>query len=430
MTTPHLPRRRPKRPRAAARLVDSARPLVDPLIGTARPVVDAVLGEGRRRDLVEGALARLPIGPWRASPVDLTGYAATEYLAYRAQPDGTVEPPRRAGHETAALINRLSAVLPPETVPVARSITDAAPPATERVNPALRDVLERYLPETLRAFNAGGPRELRGRAERLLASQLDLLREATTSLLRAQAENNDRDLRIQEAFLRDRFAELNPSTLDLATSHRAGPAPGFGPTAGPAGGRRPPEPAQHPSLSLHPIRGRVHVRPDADPVVLFGLGSGNDGRLALRLGLPKGLVATLGVVYETTRGVVGFDLASNRKFLALRRPTGFSSAQVDVNLRLNAAGLRRFLVYASSSPREEPTSTVLFVRKGQQAQADLPTLLTHDVRVPITLVASGFACRDGMLVRNESLVYPDLRSACTAFGYERIEWLDDQTPIV
>jgi hypothetical protein len=412
--------------------VDGARPLVDPLLGTARPVVDAVLGEGRRRDLVEGALSRLPIGPWRAAPVDLAGFAAAEYLAYRAQSDATLEPPRRAGHATAALINRLSAVLPPETVPVARSITDAAPAAQERVNPALRDVLERYLPETLRAFNADGPRELRGRAEHLLASQLDLLREATTSLLRAQAENNDRDLRIQEAFLRDRFAELNPSTLDLTTPHRSGPVPGFGPTAASGGpfGHRPPEPVRHPSLSLRPIRGRVHVRPEADPVVLFGMNSAHDARLALRLGLPKGLVATLGVVYETTRGVVGFDHASNRKFLALRRPTGFRSAQVDVNLRLNAAGLRRFLVYASSAPREEPTATVLFVRSGQQAQADLPTLLTHDVRVPITLVASGFACRDGMLVRNESLVYPDLRSACTAFGYERIEWLDDHTPIV
>jgi hypothetical protein len=64
--------------------VDGARPLVDPLLGTARPVVDAVLGEGRRRDLVEGALSRLPIGPWRAAPVDLAGFAAAEYLAYRA----------------------------------------------------------------------------------------------------------------------------------------------------------------------------------------------------------------------------------------------------------------------------------------------------------------------------------------------------------
>lgn len=425
MTTPHRRRRRPTRPGPTARLVHGARPLVDPLIETAKPVVGAVLGGRRRRDLVEAALARLPVRPWRATPVDLSGWGVAEYLAYRAEADETVPPWRRAGHETVALVNRLSAALPADTVPVARSITDAAPPAGERVNPALRDVLERYLPETLRAFNAGAPRELRGRAERLLTSQLDLLRDATTSILRAQAENNDRDLRIQEAFLRDRFAELTPSALDLTTPHVV-PRPARVGSPLP----HPPEPLHHPALSLRPIRGRVHVPAEVDPVVLFGVGRGSDIRLALRLALPKGIVATLGVVFETTRGVVGFEQASNRRFLAIRRSTGFRSPQVDVNLRFIAAGLRRFLVYAESGVREEPTPTVLFVRSGQQAQADLPTLLTHDSGVPITVVASGFAGRDGMLVRNESLVYPDLRGACTAFGYERIEWLDDHTPIV
>lgn len=414
------------------RLANEARPLVDPVLQSARPVVDAVLGDGRRRDLVEGALAKLSIGPWRPTAVDLTGWATGEFLAYRAQPDPTVRPPRRAGHETVALINRLAAVLPPQTVPVARAITDAAPPAGERVNPALRDVLERYLPETLLAFNADGPRELRGGAEQLLASQLDLLRDATRSLLRAQADNDDRDLRIQEAFLRERFAELQPSSLDLATPPDGVTRP---PSAGPptqAAAPRPqarlPEPFRTSSLGVAPARGRVHAAPDADPVVLFGAGSGD--RLALRLGLPKGMVATLGVVYETVRGVVGFQHASNRKFFAVRRATGFSSAQVDVNLRLDVTGLRRFLVYATSGPREDPTPTVLFIRQGQRAQADLPTLLTHDSRVPVTVVASGMASAEGMLVRNESLVYPSLRTACAGFGYARIEWLDDQTPIV
>lgn len=422
MTTPHRPRRprRPARPSAAARLREGAKPLVDPLLDTAKPVLDVVLGGGKRRDLVEGALTRLAVGPWRPSPVDLAGYAAAEYLAYRAQPDETTPPPRRAGHATVALINRLDGALPLGTAAVARSITDAAPPAGERVNPPLRDVLERYLPETLQAFNAGAPPELRGRAERLLASQLELLREATTSLLWAQADNNDRDLQIQAAFLRDRFAELTPNTLDLtARPARTAPIPA------PA---RNPEPTRGPSVALRPARGRVHVRPDVDPLVLFGLGS--DSRLALRLGLPKGLPATLGVVYETHRGVVGFDQATSRRFLAMRTPTGFRSPQVDVHLRLDANGLRRFLVYATAAARPGPTATVLFIRSGQRAQADLPTLLTHDVRVPITVIASASAARDGVLVRNESVLYPDLRSACAGFGYERIEWLDDHTPIV
>ncbi|MCA0437554.1 MAG: hypothetical protein M9891_01660 [Austwickia sp.] len=430
MSSPQRPRRPGARRIPTEGLLRRRLPLVDPLLHSAKPVVAAMLGEGRRRDLVEGALSRLPVGPWRPVPVELAGWSAAEFLAYRAQLDPSVLPDRRAGHETVALINRLSASLPPQAVPVARSITDAAPPAGQPISPGLRDVLERYLPETLRAFNAEAPRELRGRAERLLTSQLDLLRDATTSLLRAQAENNDRDLRIQEAFLRDRFAELTPSALDLTEgAERADRPPSRFPVARPPV-PRPPEPVRHPSLSLRPARGRVHVRPDQDPVVLFGFSHAADSRLALRLALPKGRVATLGVAYETTRGVVGFEHATNRKFLAVRRPTGFRSAQVDVNLRLDLGGLRRFLVYATSTAGEEPTSTVLFARSGQRAQADLPTLLTHDVRVPITLVASGSATRDGMLLRNESLVYPDLRSACTAFGFERVEWLDENTPIV
>ena len=88
---------------------------------------------------------------------------------------------------------------------------------------------------------------------------------------------------------------------------------------------------------------------------------------------PKGLPATLGVVYETHRGVVGFDQATSRRFLAMRTPTGFRSPQVDVHLRLDANGLRRFLVYATAAARPGPTATVLFIRSGQRA----PVSYTH-----------------------------------------------------
>lgn len=399
------------------------------LSATTKPLIDVVVGDGRRKDLVEHALNRLPLR--HRATVDYLGWTTAEYQAYQAYrqlPPGTPRPPTRAGRDTAELVNRLSGVLPGDAAPLARSITDAAPPAGERVNPALGDVLDKYLPETLNAFNTAGPRELRASAERLLLDQLALLRQATTNLLRAEAEHNDRDLQVQEAFLRERFAELSPSGLDLPVgAGLANPAPARQPrvdprTAGPEAPRQP--------LTLTPIRGRVHVHPDHDPVVLMAFPSGGDRKLGLRLALPKGQTATLGIVYETVRGAIGFEHTSNRRFFSPRHPTGFRSPQVDVNLRFSTADVRRFLVYAASTPKTEPTTTVLFVRDGNRAQADLPTMLTNHAQAGLTVVCSGYAVRDGLLLRNESVLYPNLQAACHGFGFGQVEWLDEHTPIV
>ena len=392
---------------------------------TTKPLIDVVVGDGRRKELVEQALTRLPLR--HRATVNFLGYTTSEYQAYLALPPGAGPPPKRAGRDTAELVNRLAGVLPADAAPLARSITDAAPAAGERVNPALRDVLDKYLPETLNAFNTAGPRELRAPAERLLIDQLALLRQATTNLLRAEAEHNDRDLQIQEAFLRERFADLTPSGLDLPGPGATVPPPTHPPAASDAAGvgaipRQP--------LTLTPIRGRVHVHPDHDPVVLMGFPVGGDRKLGFRLALPKGQTATLGIVYETIRGAIGFEHTSNRRFFSPRHPTGFRSPQVDVNLRFSTTDVRRFIVYAASTRRPEPTTTVLFVRDGNRAQADLPTMLTNHPEAALTVVCSGYAARDGLLLRNESVLFPDLQSACHGFGFGQVEWLDEHTPIV
>lgn len=398
---------------------------------TTRPLIDAMVGDGRRKELLERARDRLPLR--RHQQLNYTGWTVSEYQSHRALPSGSPRPPQRVGRATAELVNRLSGVLPADAVPLARSIIDAAPPAGERVNPALRDVLERYLPETLNAFNTGGPKELRHPAERLLLDQLALLRQATTNLLRAQAEHNDRDLQIQEAFLRERFADLTPSGLDLPTAtarsaappRQTPPAPARDagiPSWAPGAGSRP--------LTLRPIRGRVHVHPDHEPVVLMAFPVGGDRRLGFRLALPKGQLATLGIVCETIRGAIGFEHTTNRRFFSPRHPTGFRSPQVDVNLRFSTADIRRFMIYAASTPKVTPTTTVLFIRDGNRSQADLPTMLTNDAEAGLTVVCSGYAARDGLVLRNESVLYPDLRSACNGFGFDQVEWLDQHTPIV
>lgn len=391
-----------------------------------RPLFDVVVGDGRRKELIEQTLGRLPLR--HRATVDFLGWSTSEYAAYLALPPGSGRPPKRAGRDTAELVNRLAGVLPADAAPLARSITDAAPPAGERMNPALRDVLDKYLPETLNAFNTAGPKELRASAERLLLDQLALLRQATTNLLRAQAEHNDRDLQIQEAFLRERFADLTPSGLDLPVTGR--PAAATLSTPAPSESSVPGAQSGRPPLTLTPIRGRVHVHPDHDPVVLMAFPVGGDRKLGFRLALPKGQTATLGVVYETIRGAIGFEHTSNRRFFSPRHPTGFRSPQVDVNLRFSTADVRRFVVYAASTPKAQPTTTVLFVRDGNRAQADLPTMLTNHHEAGLTVICSGYAVRDGLLLRNESVLFPDLQAACHGFGFGQVEWLDEHTPIV
>ncbi|MBW3086414.1 hypothetical protein KEM60_02632 [Austwickia sp. TVS 96-490-7B] len=395
-----------------------------PLTGSA-PQSSVSRSAGRGRRLMSRLLAKSGLTSHRQPPVDLTGWTVAEYLVERDRDKNDPFVQRRAGHEAVSLINRMSGVLPAGAVPVARAITDAAPPVGERVVPALRDVLDRYLPETLQAFNAEALPELRVRAEHLLTTQLDLLYDATAALLHAQVDDDDRDLQVQAAFLHERFAGMAPGRLDLAplsgTTSRSRTAAVYVPDL--------PSAMRRPSLAMPPVEGRTHVRHDMQPVVLFGGDRAGNTRFKLRMALPKGHVATVGVVSETLQGVVCFDQTSNRRFFTLRRVTGFPAAQVDLGLRLNTFDVRRFMVYASTTQQADPTSTVLFMRRGSE-QADLPTLLTNDPRVPLTVIATGVDVQGGIMVRNESTLFPDLRTACTAFGFDQVAWLDQDTPVI
>ena len=60
----------------------------------------------------------------------------------------------------------------------------------------------------------------------------------------------------------------------------------------------------------------------------------------------------------------------------------------------------------------------------------MPTALANRVGAAYTVVCSGYASSTGLVLRNESTLYPDLRSACVGFGYADLTWLDADTPIV
>ncbi len=401
------------------------------VMGDVRQVAGSVagraVGDGARRRVLDRAATVL-----RRDRADLTGYSTVEYRARRERRPGSEVPARRPGAGAVAMVNQLAAVLPIEATVLARVITDAAPAGGAPMHRTLRDVLERYLPESLEAFAASTPGPA---AHDRLMLQLRLLHQVVVSVQQAQADHNARDLIVQERFLKDRFAELSPSAL--APPPLPGAAAGHGGAPGHEAGHAPVlrAPARMP-MRTAPVRTRVQVDVDHDSVVVLAGQPGQRRSLTLRLALPVGVACTLGVVSESMGGVTAFDHRRSRRVFARRRPTGFTSPQVDLTMGLEATALRRFLIYARGPGKGTPQPTVLFVREGDSvrggdvAQVDLPTLITGDAAVALTVIASGYATPSGLVLRNESSVYPTLRAACDAFGYASVTWLDDDTPIV
>ena len=252
--------------------------------------------------------------------------------------DPTKPPLRRAGHEVVARINALSGSLPSEAVVLGRAITDTAPPLGDRISPALRDLLGKYVPESLDAYVASTRRGPHAPAQELLLTQLRLLFDVAHHIERAENEHDEQALVIQARFLRERFAEIS-RTNDLDVDGHTRPAP-----------RRP--------VSARPVpagpayeHGRSFLAPHQDPVVLIPLQDGAGPRLKVRLALPRGYVARLGIVTEQPSGTTAFTDRKSRKVLAPTRSTGFTAKQTDLRLSVDLAG-RRVLLYAYGLSRD------------------------------------------------------------------------------
>lgn len=276
-----------------------------PLGAGAEPMIRRVVGGGRRGRLLEQALARLPINLRPAA--DLAGWTSTEFLAHLEAPP-SAPPTRRAGSETVRRINALAGVLPAEAVLLSRAITDTAPPAGEPVHPTLRSVLANYLPESLRAYAASRTRGPNPAAEQLLLAQLRLLYQVAVEVQRDGADQDHIDLRIQDAFLRERFAQLSPNALSLSDS----PLPEATDASADEKGHPPAPPAG-------PVNADAGV--EVNPVVLFAPGH-PAGKLSFRLGIPKEHPTTLGAVLQSHGGAVEFRHTGSRRWLAQRRSTG------------------------------------------------------------------------------------------------------------
>ncbi|MEP7160325.1 MAG: hypothetical protein ABI746_04415 [Dermatophilaceae bacterium] len=393
------------------------------LAANASPVLDRTLGTGRGRRIVDETARRL--GLRTDSAPDVTGWSAPEYLALRASPPGADPPPRREGSATAALANRLAGELPTEAVVLARAITDVAPVAGRPVGATMHDILDRYLAESLLAYDAHAAGAVRARSADLLLGQLETLFEAAERVHRAEAEHSSRELQIQERFLAERFREPTESALTLPDGQPTGRP--LTPHTTEAVHSRTTRSTQRLPSSLS---GRTHLEPDRDSAALLIPAGSKRSRLSTRLALPKGQSARLGAVVEYQSGAVVFRHVVNRRWLRPRQVTGFRAPQANLTLVVDVTAVRRVLVYCWSPAVAEPRPTTLFASDGGSRRVTLSTLLAQEPRASVTAIASAYATASGVVLRNESTLYPNLRAACEAYGYDRTAWLDVDTPVV
>lgn len=394
------------------------------------------------------------VRPGRRRHLDTDGWSTGEWRALQANPH--VAPPLRAGHATVRLTNTMGDVLPVEGTLLARAVADAAPPLGAEVSAMILDILERYLPDTLIAYRNSAAATTTRDGQRRIVEHLRLLHQVTRDVQRAQAEHDDRELLLQETFLKERFG-VRPNVLDLSPTvkadvdvdavlanglrlgrvgvaphqgapHQGEPAQGNPTQGNPAldGTGAPGEPS-----ALAASTGSHHrLLPEVRPTAIFRPDADSRGSLRLRMALPKGMRVTLGVISQTRAGAIHFTDAAPRRFGGRRRHKGFDAAQVDVALDLPLGEISRFVVHVASHDRGEPVESVLFATEGSTNSAELPALLTHQRRSRLTVVASGHATSDGLFLRNESSVFGTLRAICDGYGYTDITWLSEDTPAV
>jgi hypothetical protein len=387
-------------PRTPREVVRSAVPAVTP-----RVVVRAAADVG-------ATLRRRP-------KVDPSGWTVPELTAYLGAPRASLVPPRRAGHEAVRLTNALDGTLPVEAVLLARAVADAAPPTGHEISPTLAQIVERYLPDTLMAYRNSGTAATTEEGHRLIVEQLRLLHQVTRDVRRAEAEHDDRELVLQQAFLSERF-DRPSNGLDLSPPARRPALPAATPVL-----PTQPRGLASSSQSTHHRLGVAHR-----PTAVFTPEQGTEGILRGRLALPSGLGVTLGAVFEKHSGAIGFVTATSKRWQAKRRQRGFGAAQLDVAVHLPLREIRRFAIHATAKPAGSPADIVLFLTEGARNTAELPTTLIRRAGATTTLIATGHDTSDGLFVRNESTVFPSLRAACEGFDYRGVTWLSSDTPAV
>jgi hypothetical protein len=102
--------------------------------------------------------------------------------------------------------------------------------------------------------------------------------------------------------------------------------------------------------------------------------------------------------------------------------------RISVDLR-QSRELSRFAVYLFSENRQQLTwgGTLLITTfSGAKVEVPLESLASSEVAVAVT----GYNVRGQYVLRAElQTLTGSVREACRAYGYDRIAWLDDRTPV-
>ncbi|MCA0146925.1 hypothetical protein [Blastococcus sp. LR1] len=259
----------------------------------------------------------------------------------------------------------------------------------------------------------------------------------------------------------DLSAPAPSADLDLSTSTPAQPAPSAGagfldlfpdppaaapPTpapgaATPAAARRPGRSTREKPTSWRPVprvaaRGRVILTPRDPTVTLNRLQSGIGALTVEAICSPAVGDVSLGALFELADG--SSSVVERQRGLVTGPPGSVSPVltadreefeQLIVDLR-QTQRLRRLLVYAvSESGRELNWGGTLLTRTFGGARVELPLDLgVH--RGPVALL-SLYAVDGEFVLRAETeRITGAVRDVARAYGYDRITWADDRTPVV
>jgi hypothetical protein len=254
----------------------------------------------------------------------------------------------------------------------------------------------------------------------------------------------------------DLSAPASSADLDLSTPAPAQPAPpassGFldlfpdppaaaTPTPAPAAARRPGRSTREEPTSWRPVprvaaRGRVILTPRDPTVTLNRLQSGIGALTVEAICSPAVGDVSLGALFELEDG--SSSLVERQRGLVTGPPGSASPVltadreefeQLFVDLR-QTRSLRRLLVYAvSESGRELNWGGTLLTRTYGGARVELPLDLgVH--RGPVALL-SLYAVDGEFVLRAETeRITGAVRDVARAYGYDRITWADDRTPVV
>lgn len=180
---------------------------------------------------------------------------------------------------------------------------------------------------------------------------------------------------------------------------------------------------------------RFRFEPDEPTVTLTPLQSGI-GSLAIEAAVSAEVGdLRIGAVYELETGLqMTVQMAQGNRFAPphSKRPVLVAShdrfEQIALDLR-QVRGLRRLVVYAFSEHRQPLTwggTLVITTFGGARLELPLESLQGGTVAVLLSI----YRVRSELVLRAEmQSLYGDVREAARAYGYDKISWLDDRTPV-